>query len=168
MNISNAKMSEPVLKPKKIVLFIFLTLAAFSPTMLLLAQWIEQNSGVSAGLNDVCFADSLYGWAIGDSGTIISTTDGGKNWFLKYEQVDTIDFDKVQFFDGEKGFVGGNIITKLPGRSAYQPLLLRTNNGGLAWEVCTPIFDSEMYFDYMQFINSEIGLICINNIGAVS
>jgi len=41
--------------------------------------WIDQTSGTSANLNDVSFAsDALRGIAVGDSGTIVRTTNGGE------------------------------------------------------------------------------------------
>src|SRR5204863_5551405 len=40
--------------------------------------WIDQTSGTSANLNDVSFAsDALQGIAVGDSGTILWTANGG-------------------------------------------------------------------------------------------
>jgi photosystem II stability/assembly factor-like uncharacterized protein len=40
--------------------------------------WTDQTSGTSANLNDVSFAsDALRGFAMGDSGTILWTTNGG-------------------------------------------------------------------------------------------
>ena len=33
-----------------------------------------------AALNDVCFIDRQHGWAAGDHGTILRTTDGGETW----------------------------------------------------------------------------------------
>lgn len=33
-----------------------------------------------AALNDVCFVDQQTGWAVGDSGTILRTNDGGQSW----------------------------------------------------------------------------------------
>lgn len=33
-----------------------------------------------AALNDVCFVDRQHGWAAGDHGTILRTSDGGENW----------------------------------------------------------------------------------------
>jgi photosystem II stability/assembly factor-like uncharacterized protein len=43
------------------------------------AQWFPQNSGTTKNLNDVYFTDANTGYAVGDSGTILKTTDGG-NW----------------------------------------------------------------------------------------
>ena len=40
--------------------------------------WTDQTSGTSANLNDVSFAsDALRGIAVGDSGTILWTANGG-------------------------------------------------------------------------------------------
>lgn len=33
-----------------------------------------------AELTDVCFVDKEFGWAVGDQGVILRTTDGGKSW----------------------------------------------------------------------------------------
>ena len=33
-----------------------------------------------AALNDVCFVDRQHGWAAGDHGTILRTSDGGETW----------------------------------------------------------------------------------------
>lgn len=43
-------------------------------------QWSDQNSGVSSTLNDVHFIDEQEGWAVGRSGTIVHTSDGGGSW----------------------------------------------------------------------------------------
>lgn len=49
----------------KISFFFLLT------TQLCFAQWYLQNSGTTANLNSVHFADANIGWAVGDSGIIL-------------------------------------------------------------------------------------------------
>jgi len=49
-------------------------------TQICFAQWYEQNSGTTANLNSVHFEDSNNGWAVGDSGIILKTTDLGNSW----------------------------------------------------------------------------------------
>jgi len=44
------------------------------------ANWNVQTSGTAAPLFSLGFADTLRGWAAGDSGLILQTTDGGANW----------------------------------------------------------------------------------------
>ena len=43
-------------------------------------NWVTQASGVEADLFDVTFATPSVGWAVGQAGTLLRTTNGGKNW----------------------------------------------------------------------------------------
>jgi len=43
------------------------------------AQWIQQSSGVNAGLFNVKFLNRYTGWSVG-AGVILKTTNGGNNW----------------------------------------------------------------------------------------
>lgn len=43
-------------------------------------QWMPIPSGVTADLYSVAFFDASEGWAVGQSGTVLRTTDGGKTW----------------------------------------------------------------------------------------
>ena len=58
------------------ILFLVLILYAIPSTF---AQWVPQNSGTTQGLNGVDF-DAQTGYACGEFGTILKTTDGGSNW----------------------------------------------------------------------------------------
>src|SRR5438552_18563442 len=44
------------------------------------AQWSSQTSGTANNLRGVHFISDNVGWAVGVSGTILHTTDGGTNW----------------------------------------------------------------------------------------
>jgi photosystem II stability/assembly factor-like uncharacterized protein len=44
------------------------------------AQWVPQNSGTSVSLRDIAVLDSLTMIAVGDSGIILKTIDGGNVW----------------------------------------------------------------------------------------
>jgi photosystem II stability/assembly factor-like uncharacterized protein len=157
-----------ILKSNKTILFLLFIL--FFLTNPSYGQWVEQNSGVGIGLYDVCFVDNLYGWTVGENGTVISTTNGGENWLKKFEpsdifENDSIEMKQVQFIDRNVGFIGGNIITKFPTYEARKALLIRTINGGLSWERCDSAFDSAMRFSDMQFLDPAIGFIALNNTG---
>ena len=43
-------------------------------------QWTAIPTGISADLYSVAFFDASEGWAVGQSGTVLRTTDGGKTW----------------------------------------------------------------------------------------
>ncbi|HKZ40937.1 MAG TPA: YCF48-related protein, partial [Candidatus Hodarchaeales archaeon] len=63
---------------QKIMFLAIVTLSfSFSQT------WQRQDSLVSASLYDVFFTDSVRGWAVGGSGTVIKTTNGGIDWAIK-------------------------------------------------------------------------------------
>lgn len=48
-----------------------------------MAQWVPQNSGTTNDLKSVFFTDELTGYAVGNGGTILKTTNGGDNWEIK-------------------------------------------------------------------------------------
>lgn len=131
-------------------------------------NWKFQNSGVGVNLWDVFFVDSLYGWAVGDSGTIISTSDGGGNWEKLLTLNDTVELKQIQFLDRDTGFVAGNIIISFPYFQARQTLLLRTVDGGHTWERLDSSFSKYFSFGNFQYLNPQTGWISINNGGQVN
>lgn len=87
-------------------------------------DWTSQTSGVTVNLKDVHFANSQMGWAVGDAGTIINTTDGGQTWSAQTSGVSEI-LRAVFFIDVNTGWaVGGNL----------SKALLKTTNGGSTWQ----------------------------------
>jgi len=98
------------------------------------SQWIEQNSGVKDNLVDVCFVDSLNGWALAEKGFILHTNDGGLVWEKQIFPDQTDQLYKVQFSDINNGAVIGSFGT-----------FMLTNNGGNTWQ--------ELTFPYKGNIN---------------
>jgi photosystem II stability/assembly factor-like uncharacterized protein len=81
-------------------------------------NWIEQVSPVDSRLNDICFIDSLKGWACGDGGVVIHTVDGGLHWDKDY--INTIcnltsiyNHEKQIWICGEQGSLYCQDINKL-------------------------------------------------------
>jgi photosystem II stability/assembly factor-like uncharacterized protein len=57
------------------------TLLTLFLTQFCFAQWFWQNPLPQGNpLSSVYFTDSNTGWAVGDAGTILRTTDGGNRW----------------------------------------------------------------------------------------
>ncbi len=46
-------------------------------------SWEAQRTGQPLPLHGICFAGESTGWAVGELGTILMTTDGGKNWSVR-------------------------------------------------------------------------------------
>lgn len=91
---------------------------------------------------DLHFPSSSVGYACGDRGTIIKTTDGGRTW-SSIPSAGTGRNFTVFFTDNNTGFVGGSAG------------IYRTTNGGFSW---TRVYDAQV-FDIF-FINSQVGYAC--------
>ncbi|RPI66916.1 MAG: hypothetical protein EHM47_15740, partial [Ignavibacteriales bacterium] len=70
------------------------------------AQWYQQNSGTTKNLNAVQFIDTNNGFAVGDSGIIIKTTDGGDNW-INLSSGSVFPLSDVTFVNSSTGWVVG-------------------------------------------------------------
>ena len=74
--------------------------------------WLYQFSGVTNTMRSVFFTDSNRGWAAGDSGVILGTTNGGENWIgLPGHTVNNL--YSVSFTSPMQGWVCGNSGTVL-------------------------------------------------------
>ena len=77
-------------------------------------------------LNSVYFLNPQMGWVVGEYGTVIKTTDGGKTWEkLKSGTGNTL--LEVDFFDQNFGFAVGLDAT-----------ILKTVDGGKTWTAESP------------------------------
>lgn len=84
-----------------------------------------------ASLRDVTFVDALRGWAVGDRGLVLRTTDGGERWRRVPTPTDWR-LDSVTFLGAELGWaVGGRA---RPYTHESRGVVLATTNGGRDWE----------------------------------
>lgn len=71
-------------------------------------NWTSLNPGTTENLNGMFFFNNNLGFLVGDKGFLARTADGGVNW----EKIDlgnnTIDFQRLAFFDVESGILIGN------------------------------------------------------------
>ncbi len=58
-------------------------------------NWTTRPSGVTADLSAIAFADDSYGWAVGQAGTVLKTSDGGATW-IKVAFPENVDLIRVQ------------------------------------------------------------------------
>ncbi|MBC7839500.1 MAG: hypothetical protein H7Y39_12800, partial [Nitrospiraceae bacterium] len=80
-----------------------------------------QTSHTEALLMGLYFRRAEQGWAVGSSGTILKTVDGGKKW-KKIASGTTASLSAVFFFDEKQGWaVGAN------------GTILRSQDGGNTW-----------------------------------
>jgi len=89
--------------------------------------WIKQFSGSNQLLKEVLFVDNQNGWAVGTSGTILKTSDGGADW-RPCDSGTPYHLESAYFFDQNNGLVCG-----------WNGTILKTADGGFSWQtVVTP------------------------------
>jgi photosystem II stability/assembly factor-like uncharacterized protein len=111
---------------KLLVIFLIFALSIFQT----LAQWAFQNPfPTNAVLHDIQFVDDNYGWAVGEYGTILHSSDGGLSWEEQHScegfQTGYFTFLKVHFIDHNNGWAVG--------RQGDGYVVAQTSNGGSAW-----------------------------------
>lgn len=112
-------------------------------------NWTAQTSGTIAELNDVSFADARNGWAVGEGGLILHTSDGGNVWDARHNGT-TQTFTAVSFPTPNFGCAVG-----------YNGTIITTTNGGQTWSLTTYYVGGNManLFD-VHFIDPNNGWAC--------
>ena len=96
------------------------------------ATWSQTPLDAFHSLNAVDFFDATHGWAVGDYGAIIRTTDGGATWKAA-ATAPTLDgwlYD-VSFVDATHGWAVGTTYDATA--LTYKAVLLATSDGGDTW-----------------------------------
>src|SRR6184192_659163 len=104
--------------PKTNILAIILIFSLISSVF---GQWSPVDSGTTSNLNGAILLDSGTGFAVGDAGTILKTTDTGMTWSPLTSGTTNVLYD-VYFFDETQGVAVGE-----RGR------ILRTTDDGSGW-----------------------------------
>lgn len=117
--------------------------------------WVQQNSNTSINLTSISFINQNTGWAVGDSGIILKTINGGENW--TQSRFGNYVFRAVTFINENTGIVVGGKVTFIGGYYYPQRLIVRTTNGGNNWQVIINVQDYLCY--NVQFVNDSVGFI---------
>ncbi len=105
-------------------LFFFSSLSIFG-------QWSPVDSGTTSNLNGAILLDSGTGFVVGDTGTILKSTDAGATWAPLTSGTSTT-LHGIYFLDPNEGVAVGDNGT-----------ILRTTDGGAAWQsVASGVEDS--------------------------
>jgi len=109
-------------------ILLILTIASCSTT---LSQngWFTQFNEQSVIIQDLYFIDDITGWAVGFSGIILKTTNGGNNW-VHYDLSPDIQLSYVRFVNHNLGFAKGNSYD-----GDFHPYLFRSTDGGISWNI---------------------------------
>ncbi len=128
-----------------IILLLFALISGASSQV----YWLRQNSPVSVWLYRCEFTDTLNGWASGDSGIILHTSDGGTNWEIQPAGIDYF-VEDISFINKRLGWGIANDYRY------YRSYVLKTTNGGVNWD-SSPYPDSTIILSTVYFLDSLNG-----------
>ncbi len=132
---------------------LLLTLAAFSLHAQEQEEWRWQNPWPQPhALSGVHAFDQNTAIAVGSLGTILKTTDGGRNWSVQHNVGGpSIYLNSVSFFDRNNGLAVGL-------NSSYHGIILKTSDGGSTWS-SRAIQPGAEEFEAVHFFDANNGWI---------
>jgi hypothetical protein len=99
--------------------------------------FLELTVSSSAG-SRILAAGNLHTDSVTLYSTLLASEDAGHTWTEIHERMRAAALDRIQFLDGEKGWISGEELSPLP----QNPFLLVTSDGGKTWKR-RPIFSEE-------------------------
>lgn len=129
------------------VIFLFAGLSIFSQQ-----YWIQQPSPTTKPLYKSFFVDTSYGWAVGDSGIVIHTSNGGINWVIQPAGIGNFPMDDVFFINRTTGWIINNDFF-FTGST-----ILSTTNSGANWSNYR-YPDSSLVLNCIYFLDNNTGFL---------
>ena len=114
--------------------------------------WLHQISPTGHQLSRCFFADSLNGWAAGDSATIIHTSNNGLNWIVQTTGFINFPINEIFFTSRTSGWALCNDY------STSGTFVMRTTNGGTLW-TNTRFSDTNVFLNTIYFTDSLTGYV---------
>ncbi len=112
--------------------------------------WQRVPSPTTKWLTQSYFVDSVFGWAAGDSGAIVHTSNGGQNWVVQNSGVQDYPIDDIFFINRNIGWALCNDYL------FFGTIILRTTNGGQNW-TNSRFYDTTLVFNTVYFLDSISG-----------
>ncbi len=133
----------------KILGLIFLLLMFFTHSN---AQWQKQTVDTKASLRGLSVVSEKVIWASGTGGTVIRTTDGGKNWsVIKVPDADKLDFRDIEAFDANTAYI-------LSIGEGENSRIYKTTDGGKTWKLQFKNTNPKAFFDALAFWDKNNGM----------
>ena len=129
---------------KVIYLFILISIISHHAD----AQWVAQNSGTNQNLYDIEFLNDRTGWAVGDAGVVIKTTNGGADWI-------NVPNPSIQY--GGLMWDIHPVDSEVVYAVAGYDFIMKTSNGGNNWSVLSGRLVSGTAFKSVYFLNRDTG-----------
>lgn len=126
-------------------------LLAFNLNLYSQQYWLPVSSPTNQKLKRGMFVDTVFGWAAGDSGVIIHTSNSGNNWVMQNSgTIETI--DDIFFINQNTGWVIAN------GFFYDGTIILRTTNSGANWSF-SRYEDTTVVYNQIYFLNTLTGFL---------
>ena len=104
-------------------------------------QWVKQTINTTASFRGLSVVNEKVVWASGTTGTVIKTTDGGKNWkVMTVPGAEKLDFRDIEAFDANTAYALS--IGNGPNSTIY-----KTNDGGRSWKLQFQNTSEKAFFD---------------------
>lgn len=107
--------------------------------------WFTQTSGTVSNLNNVYFANSNTGLAVGQQGVILRTTNGGTNWISITSGTPNHLFG-VFFVNSSTGYIVGDV-----------GIVLKSTDGGIGWGAQNSGVNVQL--QSISFLNANTGYV---------
>lgn len=117
--------TKPMTMKKLLFFSTLLTVLLLCQTAFSQSVWIGQTSGTGMNLNSVDFFNEQIGVAVGDTGTILRTVDGGTTWLIETSETSN-NLNGVCYVDSLHIFIVGD-----------GGMMIKTKNGGVSWDTLT-------------------------------
>jgi photosystem II stability/assembly factor-like uncharacterized protein len=140
------------MKSSKRILFAAFMLFSIVQYCFAVDYWIRVPSPTTKWLFKCTFPDSLNGWAVGDSGVIIHTSDGGANWQLQNSHVD--------YFISDLFFLNKRLGWAIANDFFFNgTTILKTTNSGVNWTVSRYPDTTKVLYTiyYLDSLNGFLG-----------
>ncbi len=113
--------------------------------------WLSVPSPTTKDFYRCHLLDTIYGWAAGDLGIIVNTSNGGQNWNIQNTGIDYM-IDDIFFINKRLGWAIANDFL-FSGTT-----ILRTFNGGINW-TNSRFPDTTKVFNTVYFLDSATGFL---------
>lgn len=114
--------------------------------------WLRVPSPTTKWLTKSFFIDSVYGWAAGDSGAMIHSSNGGASWNVQNSGITIFPIDDI-FFTSRKN--GWGLVNDY---FSFGTIILRTTNGGQTWTNYR-FYDTTIALNTVYFLDSLTGFL---------
>jgi photosystem II stability/assembly factor-like uncharacterized protein len=118
-------------------------------------QWVKQKINTDASFRSIHAISEKIVWAGGSKGTVLRTTDGGKNWeIIHVPNTETLDFRDIYGVNAEIAYV-----MSAGEADKGNAKIIKTIDGGKTWQTIYETTEKGVFFDSMDFWNANEGLV---------